>query len=507
VVDGTGEPGFRADVAVRGDRIVRVDRAGGIDPGRATTVLDAEGLLVTPGFIDHHAHVQTTIHERPLAENFLRQGITTIVASLHGGDQPWPLAEYMASLEVAPNVGFFAGHTWIRERVLGLEDRAPRPDEMERMKALVEESMEDGALGISTGLLYVPANFAETEEVIELARVAARYGGIYASHLRDQGRGLLDGIRELIRISAEAGLPGQIAHHKARAVAAWGASEESLALIDSARSEGLDITHDLYPYTAASTGSSVLFPQWALAGGPEEFRRRIEDPGTRERIEAETRRLIGKVWAGDDLSRIQFRSLEADPRYVGKTMADLARDRGLPNDVESGVRLAIELQLEGGFSAIYHAMHEDDVIRIMRHPWAMFETDGDPVGYGLGYPHPRSYGTFPRVFARYVRELGVMELEEVVRRMTSLSARQIGQMERGLIREGMFADITVFDPETIRDRATFTDPHRHSVGVVHVLVNGEPTIRDALLTGAKAGRVLKGPARSDAVSGDGGGEG
>jgi N-acyl-D-aspartate/D-glutamate deacylase len=494
VVDGTGGPRVRADVAIKGDRIAEVS-PGGIAAERGAAVLGAEGLIVAPGFIDQHAHIQTTIHEYPLAENFTRQGITTILASLHSGDQPWPLDRYMADLHVAPNVGFFAGHSWARTRVLGLADRAPTDAELNTMKQLVDESMRAGALGLSTGLVYVPANYAKTEEVIELAKVAARHGGIYVSHMRDEATGLLDSVAELIRISREAGLPAQVQHHKAVGVSQWGWSTKSLALIDQARARGLDIKHDLYPYTASSTGSSVLFPQWALAEGPKAFASRVADPAQRRKIEAEMREIFVKERGGNDLSRVQFRVVRSDPRYNGKTLADLAGDRKLPNSVDSGIQLVIDLQLKGGFSAIYHSIDENDVQAIMRHPLAMFDTDADLVEYGFGFPHPRSYGTFPRVLGRYVRELKVLTLEEAIRRMTSLSADQVGQKERGRIARGMFADITVFDPDRIADTATFTEPHQYPLGIRHVVVNGVPIIRNGALTGAKPGRVLKGPAR------------
>jgi N-acyl-D-aspartate/D-glutamate deacylase len=494
VVDGTGGARFRADLGIRGDRITRVEPAG-IPEGDAARVLNASGLVVAPGFIDHHAHIQTTIHQHPLAENFTRQGITTILASLHSGDQPWPLDAYMAALRVAPNVGFFAGHSWVRKEVLGLENRAPTGEELAKMKSLVEQSMKQGALGLSTGLLYVPANYAKTEEVIELAKVAARYGGIYVSHMRDEATGLLDSVAEVIRIAREAGLPGQVQHHKAVGKPQWGWSEKTLAMIDKALAEGLDIKLDLYPYTASSTGSSILFPQWALAGGPKSLAARLAEPATRARIEAEMKEIFLNERAGDDLASIQFRTVPSDPRYDGKNLADLARDRNLPQTVETAIALIIELELKGGFSAIYHSMHEDDVIRILRHPLAMVDTDGDPVGFGMGFPHPRSYGTFPRILGRYVRELKVLTLEEAIRRMTSLSAEQIGQPERGRIAEGMYADLTVFDPATIKDRATFTDPHQFPLGIHHLVVNGVPVIRHGALTGEKPGRVLKGPAR------------
>ena len=494
VVDGTGADRFRADVAVVDGRIALVSTEP-IDPSLARTVIDASGQVVTPGFIDNHSHVQQTIAEYPLAENFLRQGITSLIVSLHSGDQPWPLEEFASGLEMAPNVGFFAGHTWTRKQVLGMENRAPTPAELDEMRALVDQSMREGALGLSTGLLYVPANFAETEEVIELAKVASAHGGIYVSHMRNEGSGLLESVAEVIRIAEEADIPAQINHHKASGAGQWGWSERSLAMIDSANAAGLTVTHDLYPYAASSTSSAILFPQWALAGGPGDFAARVADPDTRARMEADMATIFMTDRVGADISRIQFRVLGSDESYNGKTLADYAADRGLPNDLETGIQLAIELQLQGGFSAIYHAMDEGDVIRIMQHPLAMIETDGDAVGYGIGYPHPRSYGAFPRVLARYVRELGVITLEEAVKKMTSMPARWIGRQDMGVIAEGMRADIAVFDPDVIADRATFSDPHQYSVGINDLLVNGVPVIRSGGLTGEKPGRWLRGPVR------------
>jgi N-acyl-D-amino-acid deacylase len=495
VVDGLGGPRYRADIAISGARIAVVSRDG-LNPADARTVIDATGRVVSPGFIDNHSHTQSSIADHPLAENMLRQGITTLVASLHSGDQPWPLEEWATSVESAPNMAYYAGHTWTRKQILGMEDRNPTPHELEQMKELVAESMREGAMGLSTGLLYVPANYAKTEEIIELAKVAAAYGGIYVSHMRGEGAGLIDAVAEVIRIADEAGIPAQINHHKAAGKSQWGWSERTLAMIDSANAAGLTVVHDLYPYAASSTGSSILFPQWSLAGGNEAFADRIADPSTRERIEAEMRVLWNTDRGGSDLSLVQFRVVPSDRSYDGKTLADFAEDRGFSRtDQEAGIDLAIALQLNGGFSAIYHIMDEADVVRIMQHPLAMIETDGDNVGYGVGYPHPRSYGAFPRVLARYVRDMGVLTLEEAVKKMTSMPARWLGQTDRGVIAEGMYADVAVFDPDVIRDRATYTDPHQYSVGIEELLVNGVPVIRAGSLTGAKPGRWIRGPAR------------
>lgn len=494
VVDGTGAARFQADVLIEGDRIVRV--APGEDLSeQGDFVIDASGLVVAPGFIDHHNHVQNTIHERPLAENFIRQGITTLIAALHSGSQPWPLAAYMDSLRIAPNIGFFAGHTWTRRQVVGMDDRAPTPEELDEMRALVEQSMQEGALGLSTGLLYVPGNYAETEEVIELAKVASRYGGLYYTHMRDEATLLLESVREAIRIGAEADIPVQIQHHKAMGVQNWGMTEQSLALVDSARAAGLDVMVDVYPYTAGSTGSSVLFPQWVLEGGADAFRERVTNPETRPRVIRETIEWMRRDWTGGDLARVQFRTIRSMPEYNGRTLADLARDRGLPNNEEAGAELAIELQLAGGFSAIYHFMDDADVRRVMRYPHALFQTDGDGVGYGVGFPHPRSYGTFPRILGHYVRDEGVLTLEEAIRKMTSVSADRIGHPERGRIESGMLADVTIFDFERVADLASYTEPHRFPVGIRHVLVNGVPIIHDGSVTGEKPGRVLKGAGR------------
>lgn len=491
VVDGTGAQRYRADVAIKGDRIALISRER-IAPASAKQVLAAEGLIVSPGFIDNHAHIATNIHEYPLAENFIRQGITSILASLHSGDQPYPLKPYMDALRVAPNVGFFAGHSFARSRVMGTADRAPTAAELKQMEEIVDRSMRDGALGLSSGLVYVPAAYAKTDELVALARVAARHGGIYVSHIRDEGRGVVEAVAEVIQIAEQARIPGQVNHHKAMGAAQWGWSSRTLKLIRDARARGLDISHDVYPYAASSSKSDVMFPAWALAGGRDAFAARVRDPAQRSRIEREMRDILLLQRTGTDLKRLQFRSIAAMPEYDGKTLEDLLSARGLSLTPEAAIDLLIELQEKGGFTAIYHVMDERDIVAILRDPLAMIETDGDPVGFGEGFPHPRSYGAFPRVLGKYVREQKVLTLEDAIRRMTSLPAERIGQRERGRIQEGAFADIAVFDADTIIDRATYTDPHNYPVGIVHVVVNGTPVLRNGSLTAALPGRTLYG---------------
>lgn len=491
LVDGTGARAFFADLVIKNDRIAAIGLPGSFN-AQAEQTIDVTGLTVTPGFIDLHAH-SSTIDQTPLAENFLRQGITTTVDSLHSQDQPWPLTEYTAALKIAPNIAFFAGHTWIRKQVMGLENRPPTEAELEAMKALVEQSMQQGALGLASGLEYVPAVYAGTDEIIELARVASDNGGIYMSHIRDEGAHILEAFDETVRIGREADIPVHINHHKIAGAAQFGWSTRTLDMMDAARATGVDITHDLYPYDAFSTYSDILFPAWALAGGEQAFADRIADPATRETIEAEMR-VIFPQQTGGGFDSIQFRDLPGIAGFAGRTLADLLAARDLPQDLDAAIDLLIELQLAGGFIGIFHSMSEDDIERIMLDEWAMFESDGDLVAPGEGYPHPRCYGAFPRVLARYVRERGTLSLEQAIHKMTAMPAARIGQADRGMLKPGMFADIAIFNPATIQDLATYTDPHHYSTGIDFLFINGIAVISKGEITGALPGQVLTGPA-------------
>lgn len=491
IVDGTGAAAAVGDVALADGRIARVSTEP-LDPGLALHVIDATGLVVTPGFIDAHAHVEN-LRQQPLAESFTRQGVTTVWYAADGG-MPWPLADEIAALERdghAPNIAFFAGHNTIRRQVMGTSNRAPTAAELEQMEQLVAQAMAEGAIGLSTGLRYVPGIYSETEEVIALARVAARYGGFYASHIRDESAGSIDAVRELIRIGEEAGLPAHLTHHKLMGQPQWGQSVETLALVDAARDRGVDVTLDQYPYDATSTSTAVLFPAWSLADGADSLRARLADPVQRQRIEEGMRRTIIAERGGGDLARIRIARYATDPSWNGLTFADIARQRGRAADLDFAIELAVEIQTNGGAGGVWHVVDEADVRRIMQHPWTMISSDGGIGVPGVGHPHPRGYGSFARVIGRYVMEYEVLALEEAVRKMTSLPAARIRDDSRGRIAEGLIADLAIFDPQTFRDRATFEEPHQYAVGMHHVFINGEPVLRDGEMTGAKPGRVLR----------------
>jgi N-acyl-D-aspartate/D-glutamate deacylase len=482
IIDGLGNDGFVGDIAIKGDKIVKVSKEK-INPAQADTVIDIRGKIISPGFIDSHAHIQTTIHQYPQPENFLRQGITTICASLHSGDQPYPIDTYAASLKVAPNVAFFSGLNWTRKKVIGLENRPATNEELDSMKYYVEQSMKQGALGFSVGQIYVPGIYSSTEEIIDLAKVSAKYNGIYVTHMRNEGSGLLSSIRETIRIAKEANMPAQINHFKAAGVAQFGLASKGLEIVDSARNAGIDISVDLYPYTAANTYSYILFPAWALDGGTVELAKRLKDEKLRKRIEADMKDIIMNDETGEDLWRIQFNSIPSDTLFNGKTLEDYVKAKGYENNLAGGIQAIIDLELKGGFLAIYHEMDEQDVINILKYPYSMIETDGDLVNPEKSiFPHPRSYGSFSRVIARYVRELRVLKLEEAIKKMTSMPANQIKQYNRGRIQEGAYADIIVFDIDKIQDKATYTDSKKYSEGIEQMLVNGIFVIKNSKLT-------------------------
>jgi dihydroorotase/N-acyl-D-amino-acid deacylase len=504
VIDGTGAARFPSDVAVRGDRIVLIARRPGqqTPASRAKAVIDATGKIVAPGFIDLHAHLDP-LPSLSEGESHVRQGVTTALGG-PDGTSPWPLADYLTAREkqgIGLNVAFLAGHNTIRRAVMGMAKREPTPDELTRMEGMVARAMGEGAWGLSTGLKYLPGGWANTDEVVALAKVASDSGGIYTSHLREEGLGLLGGVHEAIEIGRRARIPVVLTHHKAVGQQMWGKSVTTLAMVDSARRAGVDVMMDVYPYTATHTGISVLIPDWAFDGGDTAFARRTRDPALRDSIQKGIVFNILNDRGGGDLRRVQFSRVSWMKELEGKTLADWAAMRQLTPTPEHGADLVIEAELKGGANAIYHVLDEGDVRRIMRHPQTMIASDGRLSQPGDGHPHPRAYGTFPRVLGVYARDAGVIALEAAVFKMTGAPARRLGLRDRGVLREGAMADITIFDPVTVADRATFENPHQYPVGIDYVMVNGRLAVDRGSFMHVKAGRVLRRPA--DAVAGVG----
>lgn len=492
VIDGTGSARYRADVAVRADRIVGILREAGSDAAPAKRVIDATGKIVAPGFIDLHAHLDP-LPQLNEAESHVRQGVTTALGG-PDGTSPFPLGDYLAARErqgIGLNVAFLAGHNTIRRAVMGMAKRAPTADELARMQSMVARSMGEGGWGLSTGLKYLPGGWAKTDEVVALSRVAADSGGIYTSHLREEGLGLLEGVREAIEIGRAARIPVVLTHHKAVGQQMWGKSAATLALVDSARRAGIDVMIDVYPYTATHTGIAVLIPDWAFDGGDSAFARRAADPVLRDSIHRGIVFNILNDRGGGDLSRVQFSRVSWMKTLEGKTLADWAAMRGLPPTPENGATLVMEAELKGGANAIYHVLDEGDVRRIMQHEQTMIASDGRLSRPGDGHPHPRAYGTFPRVLGVYARDEKVIALEAAVYKMTGAPARRLGLRDRGVLRANAFADITIFDPQTVADRATFAQPHQYPVGIEQVIVNGQLAVDGGRFTHVKAGRVLR----------------
>lgn len=491
VIDGTGARSMKADVGIREGRIATI---GDLSSADASTRIDATGLTVAPGFIDLHAHIEP-IMRLPDAESHVRQGVTTALGGPDGGG-PWPFGKYLDSLstnfKLGMNVAYLTGHNTIRRKVMGNADRKPTPAELDSMKSMVRKAMLEGAFGLSTGLKYLPGTFAKTDEVIDLSRVAARMGGIYTSHLREEGLGLLAGVREAILIGREAQISIVLTHHKAMGKPMWGASKTTTALVDSARSVGLDIMMDQYPYTASSTGLSVLIPSWALEGTPDDFKKRVADKKQKEKILEAIKFNLLNDRGGGDLKNIQFSNVSWDSTLQGKTLLDYVVSQGKEVNLSNGADAVVEIQLKGSAGCIFHAMSEEDVVRIMQHPFTMHASDGSLSKFGEDHPHPRAYGTFPRILGRYVREQKVLTLEDAIRKMTSLPADRLQLHDRGRISEGMIADITIFNAATVSDKSTFEKPHQYPEGIEYVIVNGVVTVEKNKLTANRAGQVLRG---------------
>lgn len=492
IIDGTGNPWFTGDVGIKDGRITKI---GNLENSHAKSIIDASELIVSPGFIDPHTHALRGIFDVPNAESSLLQGITTLTEG-NDGASPYPIDEHYAAIserKISPNWSTFVGHGTIRRKVMGLADRKPTDEEITKMKELLHEAMQDGALGISTGLFYVPGSFAETDEIIELSKVVANYGGIYISHIREETSKLIDSVNETIRIGEESGIPVQITHHKVMGVENWGLSKESLRLVDEARARGIDVTIDQYPYTASQTGLKALIPQWAQEDGDDRMIQRIKSPETRNIIKNEVINKILYGRGGGHPKNIFISRNSWDPSMTGKNLAQLTQEAGLEPTPENAAEIVFDILEKGYVTAVYHAINPDDVDRIMQHPATAIGSDG-PVGvFGEGTPHPRQYGAFARVLGYYVRDRRILTLEQAIRKMSSQSAKRLGIQDRGLIATGFFADIAIFDPDKIKDKATFENPHQYAVGMKYVLVNGEIVVLDGKHTGNRPGKIIHGP--------------
>jgi N-acyl-D-amino-acid deacylase len=524
VYDGAGGEPVKADVAIAGDEIVRI---GQIEASQARRLIDASGQAVAPGFINMLSWSTESLIADGNSQGEIRQGVTTQIMGEGSSMGPltpamrermikeqgdikyaieWTtLAEYLQFLEkkgVSQNVASFLGATTLREYAIGLEDKPPTPEQLDLMRHLVRQEMEAGALGIGSSLIYAPAYYAKTEELIELCKVAAEYQGKYISHLRNEGKQLLDSVDELIRISREANIPAEIYHLKASGESNWPKMDQVIARVEAARNEGLKITADMYTYIAGSTGLDACVPLWAQSGGPEEMRKRFKNPNIRRRI---LREMEGgtPVWEGflqsvgspERILLVEFKNEKLKP-LQGKTLAEAALQR---KSRPAETILDLMSEDESRIGAVYFMMSEENVKKQIALPWVSFGSDGASMGtegvFLKSSTHPRSYGNFARLLGKYVREERVISLPEAIRKLTSLPAQNLGIERRGVIKEGSFADIVVFDPQTIRDRATFDKPHQYAAGVNYVLVNGQVVLDNGRHTGARAGRAVWGPGK------------
>jgi N-acyl-D-amino-acid deacylase len=495
ILDGTGNPWFKGDIGIVGPRIEAI---GNLAAKRAGKTIDATNMIVAPGFIDVHTHCDRGIDELPTVDNYIFQGVTTVIGGNCGG-HPYPLQNLFDILErngMSTNFGCLAGHNTIRREVMGLKMDSPTQDELDRMKALIQAEMESGALGFSTGLSYLPGTYSDTQELVYLVSALIPYGGIYTSHIRDQGKRITQAIQEAIDIGEKNGIPVLISHIKLADDAVWGKHEMVTEPVERARERGVEVFLDQYPYTATSSGFTSSLPSWCFEGGQDKFLERVQNPDTYQKIkEYIIERRLASTKDIDKLKTIYIARSRQNPDYEGKNLREILISQNKEPTVDNAVDLIIEIEKSGGASGIFFQMDEKDVEYLMKLPYTMHASDGGVQIKGNGMPHPRNYGTFPRVLSHYVRERRVLTLEEAIRKMTSLPAQAFRIRQRGILREGLYADITVFDSRSIKDMATFSDPHQYSQGLRCVIVNGEIVVDDGMHTRKLPGMVVYGPGK------------
>jgi len=502
VIDGTGRPEFRADVAIRQGRIVTVGKV----EAAANETIDGTPYLLCPGFIDLHNHGDHGILTVRAAENYVRQGTTTLVCG-NCGSSPTDVPAFLRQLRdggAGVNIVMLIGHGSVRQAVIGDRDAAPSAEQLQRMRQMVCQAMEGGAVGMSSGLRYRPGAYATTDEIAALAKEIAPYGGFYATHMRDEGPKILEALDEALVIGRQAGVPVHISHHKISSASVWGLTTQTLAKVDKARAAGMDVTLDQYPYRAGSSYIGLMVPQPMIAGGPEAFRNRIADPEVRQKVlaavEAEMAEKLYEPGQKPDnaqaiaaaLARIQLARSPANKALEGKNLAEILTERNIPLSRKAGAELIVEL-VGQGTSAIYHTIDDrpgGDLERVLQHPQTCIASDGSVFPFGEQHPHPRSYGTYPRVLALYVRDRKILSWEQAIYKMTGLPARRLGWTDRGEIKPGYWADLVLLRSEEIADVATFEKPHRYAVGVDHVIVRGEFVLRSGKMTRRQPGRPV-----------------
>jgi N-acyl-D-amino-acid deacylase len=488
IIDGTGNNWYFGKIAIKNGKIIKIGREVNLS---AKKTIDAKGLIVAPGFIDVHTHLEDDEAKDPNATSFILDGVTTCVTG-NCGSSNVDIKKYLTwidSLKLSINVATLIGHNDVRKTVMGRANRDATPEEMKKMESLIDKAMKDGAVGMSTGLIYIPGTYTKTPEIIDLAKIVSKYKGVYASHMRDEGDSVTQAIEEAIRIGREAKLPVEISHFKLSGQHNWGRSKETIPMIEAARREGIDVTIDQYPYTASSTSISTLIPDDILADGQDSIKARLQRPD------------LKKYVISSMLAKLKKRKLKhfgyavvanfsPDTSYNGKSIEQINLMKGRKHKAKEEALTVIDIMMAGGASAVFHGMSDEDVKRIMQYPFNMFASDASIRVLNAGMPHPRGYGTNARVLGKYVREEKVISLEEAIRRMTSLPAQKFQLADRGLLKEGMAADIVIFDELIVKDMATFEKPHAYSKGFHYVIVNGVMTVENEKHLGVRAGKAL-----------------
>ena len=489
MIDGTGNHWQLKDIAIVKNKIAAV---GNLNKWTASKEIDAKGLIIAPGFIDVHAHIEGGESKNPLATNFIYDGVTTVVTGNCGGsaDDMDIYFNFIDSLQTSINVAALMGHNTIRKQVMGTANRHATGEELKKMEAIADKAMKAGAVGMSTGLIYIPGTFAPTDEVVTLAKIVANNGGVYASHIRNEEDKVADAVNEAIEIGRQAKIPVQVSHFKVNGQNNWGRSDETLNLVKNARLEGIDVTIDQYPYTASSTNLGILLPDWVLADGQDSILARLKDPTIRTKVKAHSMGII----KGRGLKHFDYAfvaNFKADTSYNGKNLREINLLKGGKDKAIDEAETIVQMIEQGGAQMVYHGMGDKDVKNIMAYPFNMAASDAGIAVMGVSRPHPRAYGTNARVLGKYVREDKVMSLEEAIRRMTSLPANKFNLKERGIIKEGFMADIVVFDENEVTDMATFENPHQFSKGFKYVFVNGGLTVDNGLHNGTRKGMAIR----------------